>query len=129
KPVEADGAAQPVTGRGCKPRVAAAEAEADGEDRPAVQPLQVLHGGANVGLDQIRLRRLDVRHVLELVVTPSDAGGAPEIVDRDGGEAALRKPERELLVEAIEAADIREDDDAHRGRLLRNGPERGKPVP
>jgi len=30
-----------------------------------------------------------VRHVLEVVVTPCDAGSAPEVVDRDRAEAAL----------------------------------------
>ena len=88
----------------------------------------MLDGSRDVGLYEIRLRLGHVRHVLELVVASGDAGRAAEVVDRNRREAALGEPEGELLVEAVQAADVREDRDPDRGRLLRNGPERSEPV-
>ena len=57
-------------------------------------------------------------HVRELVVALRDPGRAAEVVERDGGEPALGEPQRELLVEPVETADVREDHDARRRRLV-----------
>ena len=67
-------------------------------------------------------------HVRELVVALRHAGGAPEVVEGDRGIAALAEAQRELLVEAVEAADVREHDDADGPRLVRDGGERGELV-
>ena len=70
----------------------------------------------------------DVLHEGELVVALVDAGGAPEVVDRDRRVAALGEAQRELLVEAVEAADVGQDHDADAGRLVRRRGERGEAV-
>ena len=70
-----------------------------------------------------------MRLPLELVVALRDARGAPEVVDRDRLVPALGEAERELLVEAVEPADVREDHDPGAARLVRGGGERGEPVP
>jgi hypothetical protein len=70
-----------------------------------------------------------VRRVLEVVVALADAGRAAEVVDRDGRVAALREPQRELLVEAVEPADVREDDDARMRLAVGRRHERGELVP
>ena len=57
-----------------------------------------------------------------------DAGGAAEVVDRDGLVPALGEAERELLVEVVEPAHVREDDDPGRGRLVGMSRERGEVV-
>ena len=57
-------------------------------------------------------RLLDVRHVLEVVVALLRPGRAPEVVERDRGIPALGEPQRELLVEAVQPADVGEDHDA-----------------
>ena len=72
----------------------------------------------DVGLDLGRLHGLHVWHVLEVVVPLLDAGGAAEVVERDRRVAPLGKAQRELLVEAVEAADVGEDDDADAARLV-----------
>ena len=41
-----------------------------------------------------------------------DARGAAEVVERERGVPALGEPQRELLVEAVETADVGEDDHA-----------------
>jgi hypothetical protein len=69
-----------------------------------------------------------VRHVLELVVPPLGPGGAAEVVDRDGGVAALGEAQRKLLVEAIEPADVGQDRESGPARLDRCCPERREPV-
>ena len=69
-----------------------------------------------------------MRHVVEVVRPLAHPGRAPEIVDRDRRDPALRKPQRKLLVEPVEAADVREDDDAAPGRLLGRRREGGKAV-
>src|SRR5207253_204968 len=112
-----------------EPRGSATEAKADGDDRRTVEPTQMLYGCGDVLLDEIRLRLLHVRHVLEVVIALFDARGAPEVVDRNGGVATLRKAKGQLLVEPVEATDIRKDHDADGGRLLRNRAERCEPVP
>ena len=112
-----------------EPRVAAAEAEADREDRRAAtarRGAEVLDRGADVLLDAVGRRLRDVIHVREVVVALGDAGGAPEVVEGDGGIAALAEAQRELLVEAVEAADVREHDDADRAGLVREGGEGGE---
>jgi hypothetical protein len=59
-PVEADRTGKAVSrGRG-QPGVTAAEAEADGEDRPGARP-EALDGGADIGLDSFLRRLRDVR--------------------------------------------------------------------
>jgi hypothetical protein len=110
--VEADGAGEAVTGRRRNPRGAAAEAEADGEDRRDADLAQTLDGRARVGPDVVVREPLDVRRVVEVVVALPGTGGAAEVVDRDRRIPAFREPERELLVEAVQPADVREDDDA-----------------
>src|SRR5262249_27542762 len=68
-------------------------------------------------------------HVLEVVATLLHAGRAPEEVERNRRVPALGEAERELLVEAVEAADVREDHDADAGFLLRRRLERCEAVP
>ena len=73
-----------------------------------------------VGLDRRRVGLRHVLHVGEVVVALADAGGAAEVVDRDGGVAALGEAQGELLVEAVEPAHVGQDDDAdRRGRVGR----------
>ena len=127
--VEADRAGEAVAGGGREPRVAAAEAEADGEDRRRRRPRAAA-----------RRRRAtsawmpswvvcgDVLRVREVVVALADAGRAAEVVDRDRRVPALGEAQRELLVEAVEAAHVGQHDDARRGRLLGRGRERGEAV-
>ena len=62
-------------------------------------------------------------HVLEVVAALLDAGGAAEVVERDRRIASLGKAERELLVEAVEPADVGEDHDAGAARLVQYGGE------
>ena len=69
-----------------------------------------------------------MRHVLEVVVALLDAGGAPEVVDRDRGVPALGEAERELLVEAVEPADVGQDHDPGAARLVGRRREGGEPV-
>ena len=85
--------------------------------------------GGGVGLDAFRRRLLDVRQVLEVVAALLDAGGAAEVVDRHGRVAALGEAQRELLVEAVEAADVRQDDDARARQLVGQRRERGEAAP
>ncbi len=106
-----------MTGRGSEPRVAAAEAEADGEDRLAAGASQVRDARCDVRLDAAGVVCCDVRHVLELVVALRDSRRAAEVVEGDRRVSALGEPQRELLVEAVEAADVREDHDADARRL------------
>ena len=49
-----------------------------------------------------------VLHVLEVVVALPVARGPAEVVERNRGVAALGEAQRELLVEAVEPADVRE---------------------
>ena len=70
-----------------------------------------------------------MRHVLEVVAALLGAGRATEVVERDRGIPPLREPKRELLVEAIEAADVGKDDDTDACRLLGRGDERREAVP
>jgi hypothetical protein len=61
-----------------------------------------------------------VRHEVELVVTLADPGRAAERVERDRRVPGLREALRELGVEAVEPADVRDDHDAdgvRRGRV------------
>ena len=94
----------------------------------AAERAQVRDAGADVRLHLLRRRLLHVRHVVEVVVALLDAGRAAEVVERDRGDAALGEAQRELLVEAVEAADVGEDHDARRRRLVRDRAERREPV-
>ena len=126
--VEADRAGQPVAAGGREPRVMPAEAEAHREDGSAALAAEPLDCRAHVGLDPLRGRLLDVLHVLEVVVPLPHARRAAEVVDRDRRVAPLREPQRELLVEAVEPAHVREDRDACAGRRVGLGRERREPV-
>src|SRR5207248_5661400 len=86
--VEADRAGQPVAGGGGEPRLPAAHAEADREDRRAPVRAQPLDGGSGVELDLLRRDGIDVRRVVELVVALGGAGGASEVVERERRVAA-----------------------------------------
>src|SRR5438477_281762 len=83
--------------------------EAEREDGRAAEPAQLLDRRGDVGLDELRLRRVHMRPVLEVVAALRHAGRAAEIVDRNRGEPPLRKAQGELLVEAIEPANIGQD--------------------
>jgi hypothetical protein len=129
RPVEADRPGETVPTRRCEPGVPAAEAEADGEDDLAAAArggAEVLDGSADVPLDPLRRRLRDVIRVREVVVALRDAGRAPEVVERERSEAALGEPERELLVEAVEPPDVRQDDDAHARAVVGEREERGE---
>src|SRR5581483_2636250 len=115
-----------VAGCGGVPRARAAEAEADGEDRPTALVAQEVDGRADVRLDAGLRRLLDVLAIREVVVALRDAGRAAEVVDRDGAVAALREPQRDFLVEAVQTAHVGQDDDADRRRLVRRSVERGE---
>ena len=67
-------------------------------------------------------------HVLEVVSALLRPGRAPEVVDRNRGNAPLCEAEGELLVEAVEAADVGEDDHPFPAGLLRRCGERREPV-
>src|SRR5438552_3071359 len=116
-PVETDGAGEPVAGGGREPRVPPAEAEADGEDRGGAVLPQVRDAGGDVGLHALGRRLLAVRPVVEVLAALLGARGAAVEVECDRGVAALGEAEGELLVEAVEAANVREDDDARRRPL------------
>ena len=117
-----------MAARRSEPGLAAAHAEADRKDRARSVVAQPGDRRGNVGLDLRRLHRLDVRHVLEVVAPLLDAGGAAEVVECDRCIASLGKAQRELLVEAVEAADVREDDDADAARLVGQRRKGGEPV-
>src|SRR5438874_608838 len=127
-PVEADRAVELVVERRRYPGVRAAEAEADREDRCAIEGEQLPDAGADVRHHLVRREPLDERHVIPVVGPLVDARGAAEVVERDGGMAAFGEAERELLVEAVEAADIRQDHDPGGDGALREGAERGEAV-
>ena len=107
----------------------ATEAEADREDRAGAGLAQLVDRRADVGLDLLGCRLWDVLAPGELVAALGDPRRAPEVVDRERGEPALGKPQRELLVEAVEAADVRENDDADPARLVGQGRERRELIP
>src|SRR6185436_8583598 len=127
--VETDRACKPVAARRRKPGVSAAEAEAEREDRRRSLGAEVLDGGADVGLHPLGRGLADLLHVVPVVVTLRNSGGATEVVERNGGEATLREAEGDLLVEAVEAADVRKDHDADGRRVFRRRGERGEAVP
>ena len=79
-------------------------------------------GGGDVGLHAFRRRLLDVRHVLEVVVSLLGARGPSEVVDRDRRVPALGEAERELLVEAVEPADVRAGSRSRRRSARRASP-------
>src|SRR4051794_24553201 len=83
----------------------------------------MLGGGAYVTRHAGPRRPLDVGHVLEIVLPPPQPGGPPEIVDGECVDAVLREPERELLEERMEAADVGQDDDAGSAWRRGAGPE------
>ena len=63
----------------------------------------------------------DVGHVLEVARTRREAGRPSEVVDGDRIHARLGEPQRQLLVERVQAADVGQDDDAGAGRIGRRG--------
>ena len=90
------------------PRRAAAEAEADREDRRRAAGAQLVDRRTRIRLDALVGRLLDVRHVLPLGVALRGTGSASEVVERDREVAALGEPQRELLVEMEEPTHVRE---------------------
>jgi hypothetical protein len=96
---------------------------------PAGLPSALLERRPDIRLHAFRGRLLHVRHVLEVVPALLYAGGAAEVVDRDRRHAALGEAERELLVEAVQPANVRQDDDAAVARLVRRREERGEACP
>ena len=118
-----------MAGRGREPGVSAAEAEAEREDRRRSLGAQVFDGGADVGLHSLRRGLADLLHVVPVVVTLCHPGSAAEVVECNGGEATLSQTEGDLLVEAVEAADVREDHDTDGRRVLWHRCERGEAVP
>jgi hypothetical protein len=70
-----------------------------------------------------------VLRVREVVAALADAGSPAEVVDRDRLDPALPEAKRELLVEPVEAADVRKDDDTSPAALIRHGREGGEAVP
>ena len=118
--VEADRAREAVSGGGLQPAVAAAEAEADGEDG-ALSVVRAQHGdrGGRVGGDAFGRRRADMRPEVELGVAFAVARRAAEVVDRDGVDADLGEADGKLFVKAEEAAHIGQDH--HPGAVRRFG--------
>src|SRR5207244_10098670 len=109
--------------------VPAAEAEPDGEDDACASCAEVLDRRTNVGLDSGLCGLRKVLRVVEVVAAFCSSGRAAEVVERDRRKPALGKSKRELLVEAIEPANVREDHDADPGRLVRPGGEGRDAVP
>ncbi len=62
---------------------------------------------ADVRLHLLHRQLLDEGHVVPVVRTLLDTGGATEVVERESHDAALGEAKRELLVEAVEAANVR----------------------
>jgi hypothetical protein len=69
-----------------------------------------------------------VRHPLEVLAPLRDTGCAAEVVERDRRVAALGEAERELLVEEIKTADVRQDRDPRSVRRVGRGRERRQAV-
>jgi hypothetical protein len=126
-PVEADRAGEAVPARGGEPRVAASEAEADREDRSRAGA-EALDRGRDVSLDSLLRRPRRVLRVLELLAPLAHPGGSAEPVDCDREVAALGETQRQLFVEAVEAADVRQDHDPDPVRLVGRGLESRKAV-
>ena len=112
---------------GLHPRVAAAEAEADREQR-AVRIVGPQHsgGGRDIGSDPVLRGAPHVRPEIELRVALADPGRAAEIVDRDSLNARLGEAHRQLLVEAEQPANIGQHDDRRSAGLLRPSVERSE---
>src|SRR5215211_3444372 len=99
------------------PRVGAAHQP---EDRSSQLRRALRRSGTAVPPDaRPAVEALDVLPVGEVVLALADTRGPTEVVDRDGGDAALGEPERELLVETVEPAEVGQDDDAAPARLVR----------
>ena len=81
----------------------------------------------DVLLDRRRRRLRDMVGVRKRVVALRHTGGASEVVERDCGVAALGEAERELLVEAVQPADVGEDDDSDPRAVVRLRREGGEP--
>jgi nitrate reductase beta subunit len=69
-----------------------------------------------------------VRHVIEVLAALLDTGRSSEVVESDCRVAALRKTQRKLLVEAVETAHVRKNDDPDLSRLVRCREKRSKLV-
>jgi hypothetical protein len=106
-----------------------AKAKTDGEDLARPARAQLRDRGPDVALDSLRGRLLDMRPVLEVISALVDARRPSEVVERDRRDAALGEAQRELLVEPVEPAHVRQDHDARARRRVRLGPEGGEAVP
>ena len=85
--------------------------------------------GGDVGLNPLGRRLCDVVHVRESVLALVDAGRAPEVVEGGRGDPAFGEAQGQILVEAVEAADVREHDHACGGPfILGQRGERGEAV-
>src|SRR5947207_5117325 len=116
--VEAHGAGQSVLVGGGEPRLASTETEADAEDPLRAVFAEIGDAGGDVGLHRRRRRLVYMRPVFELLVALRRTRGPAEVVECDRGDAALGEAQGELLVEAVEATDVREDHDADLRRLV-----------
>ena len=67
-------------------------------------------------------------HVLEVVVSLPESRSPAEVVDRDSGVTPLGEAKRELLVEAVQAPDVRKDHDTDVRRLVRQSREGRKAI-
>ena len=85
---------------------------------------QVTDAGRDVGGDPAPRRRRDVGHVLEALAAVVVGRRPPEPVDRQRIDPVLREPQRQLLVERVQAADVREQQDGRAVRLRGPGEER-----
>ena len=127
-PVEANRSGEPMAARRGEPGVAAAHAEADGEDGGTALSAQPGDARADVRLDLGRRDDPDVLHVVEVVVALRHARRPAEVVEGNGGIAALGEAECELLVEAVEPTHVRQDHDAGRRPFVGKCTERGELV-
>src|SRR5947207_6286035 len=126
--VEADRAGEAVAARCREPGLSPAHAETDREDGAAAELPQAPDRGPDIGLNALRRRLSHVLRVVEVLATLVGAGGPTEVVERERRVTALGEAQRQLLVEAVETADIGQDHDAGVRRLLRRGQERGEAV-
>jgi hypothetical protein len=107
--------------------VAPAEAEPDRED-DARRLAELRDHRCEIALHACDGRLGRVLPVVEVLAALADARRAAEVVERDRRVAALGEAERELLVEAVEPADVGEDRDADACWFIRGRHERGEAV-
>ena len=131
-PIETDASVEIWVKCGLVPRIGAAEAKPDGEDgshRTAFRRPQVRNRRAHVSRDVLVRGLFDVRHVFKGLAPITNGRCSAEVIDRHRVGAGLRKSNREVLVELMQAAHVRHHHHAGAGRLLCACEVTGEPRP